>query len=159
MLARIFYQFGLLRALLAFSTLALILISPFVGKSDTEPQGLFLSAIAPSLVMILFFVLPLDIAMTRIFMSDASTADKTRFAVEYQTPVLVERANQIPWALFTDVKTIGLTAGASAPEVLVEEVIEAFRERFDVKVEVVTTLEERVVFNVPRELRAPRPAL
>ncbi len=73
--------------------------------------------------------------------------------------VLVERADQIPWALFTDIQTIGLTAGASAPEVLVEEVIEAFRERFDVKVEVVTTLEERVVFNVPRELRAPRPAL
>ena len=100
MLARILYQFGLLRALLAFSTLALILISPFVGKSDTAPQGLFLSAIAPSLVMILFFVLPLDIAMTRIFMSDASTADKTRFAVVIKGEVMLFLGLLLAWVPF-----------------------------------------------------------
>ena len=73
--------------------------------------------------------------------------------------VLVERADQIPWERLGSVRVVGVTAGASAPEVLVEEVIDAFRARFDVTVELVTTTEERVVFNVPRELRQPRPAL
>ena len=67
--------------------------------------------------------------------------------------VLIERATQIPWDRLVSVRSVGVTAGASAPEVIVDEVIEAFRERFDVTVEVVTTAEERVVFNVPRELR------
>jgi 4-hydroxy-3-methylbut-2-en-1-yl diphosphate reductase len=67
--------------------------------------------------------------------------------------LLIERAAQIPWDQLSGVTTVGLTAGASAPEVIVEEVIEAFRERFDVTVDVVTTAEERVVFNLPREFR------
>ena len=49
--------------------------------------------------------------------------------------------------------SVGVTAGASAPEALVEEVINAFRDRFDVKLETVTTALERIAFNVPRELR------
>ncbi len=73
--------------------------------------------------------------------------------------LLVERAAQIPWDRFDGVRVAGVTAGASAPEVLVEEVIDAFRARFDVTIDVVTTTQERVVFNVPRELRAARPAL
>lgn len=76
-----------------------------------------------------------------------------------ETSVLIERAAQIPWDRLNTANTIGLTAGASAPEVLVEEVVEALRERFDVKIELATTLEERVVFNLPREVRLPRPAL
>jgi 4-hydroxy-3-methylbut-2-en-1-yl diphosphate reductase len=67
--------------------------------------------------------------------------------------VLIERAVQIPWDRLGSIATVGVTAGASAPEVIVDEVIEAFRSRFDVTVDVVTTAEERVVFNVPRELR------
>ena len=67
--------------------------------------------------------------------------------------VLIERATQIPWDRLKGIATVGVTAGASAPEVIVDEVIEAFRLRFDVTVDVVTTAEERVVFNVPRELR------
>ena len=67
--------------------------------------------------------------------------------------VLIERAAQIPWHRLGHITTVGVTAGASAPEVIVDEVIEAFRSRFDVTVDVVTTAEERVVFNVPRELR------
>ena len=51
---------------------------------------------------------------------------------------------------------IGITAGASAPEVIVEEVVEAFRQRYDVSIDVVTTLEERVIFNIPREVRLAR---
>ena len=50
-----------------------------------------------------------------------------------------------------------MTAGASAPETLVEEVIDAFRDRFDVKLETVTTALERIAFNVPRELRPATP--
>jgi 4-hydroxy-3-methylbut-2-en-1-yl diphosphate reductase len=67
--------------------------------------------------------------------------------------VLIERAAQIPWERLQGITSVGVTAGASAPEVIVDEVIEAFRSRFDVTVDVVTTAEERVVFNVPRELR------
>ena len=50
-------------------------------------------------------------------------------------------------------RTLGVTAGASAPELLVTEIIDAFRARFDVTVESVVTAEERIAFNVPRELR------
>lgn len=67
--------------------------------------------------------------------------------------VLVQRAADIPWALFDGIATLGLTAGASAPEVLVNEIVEAFRQRFDVTIREVVTRQERVAFNVPRELR------
>ena len=67
--------------------------------------------------------------------------------------LLIERAANIPWDRMDGIRSLGLTAGASAPEVIVDEVIEAFRDRFDVTVDVVTTAEERVVFNLPREFR------
>ena len=54
-------------------------------------------------------------------------------------------------------RTLGLTAGASAPEELVEEIVAALRSRFDVTVEDVVTTEERIAFNVPRELREAVP--
>lgn len=71
-----------------------------------------------------------------------------------RTAFLVERASDIAWDKVGTLRTLGITAGASAPEVIVEEVIDAFAERYDVTVDVVTSAEERVVFNVPRELRA-----
>jgi 4-hydroxy-3-methylbut-2-enyl diphosphate reductase len=67
--------------------------------------------------------------------------------------LLVPRANDIPWSELGDLKTLGVTAGASAPEVLVDEMIDAFRQRYTVTVEPVKTAEERIAFNVPRELR------
>jgi 4-hydroxy-3-methylbut-2-enyl diphosphate reductase len=67
--------------------------------------------------------------------------------------MLLQRAQEIPWQAFEGVSAIGITAGASAPEVLVDEMIDAFRERFEVTVEGVTTARESVTFNVPRELR------
>jgi 4-hydroxy-3-methylbut-2-en-1-yl diphosphate reductase len=67
--------------------------------------------------------------------------------------LLVQRAAEIPWGEFDGIGTLGITAGASAPELLVEEIIDAFRARFDVSVESVVTREERIAFNVPRELR------
>jgi 4-hydroxy-3-methylbut-2-en-1-yl diphosphate reductase len=69
--------------------------------------------------------------------------------------VLVQRATDIPWSIFEGTTTLGITAGASAPEVLVNEIVDAFRQRYDVTIREVVTREERVAFNVPRELRAP----
>ncbi|MFC6688782.1 4-hydroxy-3-methylbut-2-enyl diphosphate reductase [Jhaorihella thermophila] len=68
---------------------------------------------------------------------------------------LVQRAAEIDWAALADVRSVGITAGASAPEVLVEEVIDAFRARFGVTVETVETAAENVEFKVPRILREP----
>ncbi len=65
---------------------------------------------------------------------------------------LVQRAADIDWTALADVRTLGITAGASAPEVLVEEVIVAAKERFDVTVEQVRTATEDVVFKLPRAL-------
>ena len=67
---------------------------------------------------------------------------------------LVQRASEIDWAWFEGVNSVGLTAGASAPEVLVEEVIEALRDHFDLRIETITTREENVTFKLPRVLAA-----
>jgi len=66
---------------------------------------------------------------------------------------LVERAADIDWRALEGARVVGLTAGASAPEVLIEEVIAAFEARFAVKREIVETAVERVEFRVPRILR------
>jgi len=67
--------------------------------------------------------------------------------------MLVQTADDIDWRAIEGVKNVGLTAGASAPEVLVDGVIEAFRGRYDVSIERVVTAEENVSFKVPRVLR------
>ena len=66
---------------------------------------------------------------------------------------LVQRADDIDWRALAGVDAVGLTAGASAPEVLVDEVIAAFGTKFDVTVERVETAVENVEFKVPRVLR------
>ena len=71
------------------------------------------------------------------------------------TAQLVARAADIDWTQFSGLKTLGVTAGASAPEVLVEEVIDAFAERYSVTVETVSSADESVFFPLPRELRPP----
>jgi len=68
---------------------------------------------------------------------------------------LVQRATDIDWRALEGISSIGITAGASAPEVLIREVIGAFRDRFDVTEELVETAVERVEFKVPRVLREP----
>jgi 4-hydroxy-3-methylbut-2-en-1-yl diphosphate reductase len=68
---------------------------------------------------------------------------------------LVQRAEDIDWRALDGIRTVGVTAGASAPEVLVNEVIDAFRARFDTTVELVETAQETVEFKVPRILREP----
>ena len=65
---------------------------------------------------------------------------------------LVQRAGDIDWAMIEGAQVVGLTAGASAPEVLIEEVIDAFRGRYDVTVEETETARETVTFRLPRAL-------
>jgi len=67
--------------------------------------------------------------------------------------MLVQTAGDIDWRAIEGVRAVGLTAGASAPEVLVDEVIAAFRDRYEVTIERVVTAEEHVNFKVPRVLR------
>jgi 4-hydroxy-3-methylbut-2-en-1-yl diphosphate reductase len=66
---------------------------------------------------------------------------------------LVQRATDIDWRALDGITSVGVTAGASAPEVLVNEVMDAFRARFDVTLERVETAQETVEFKVPRVLR------
>ena len=68
---------------------------------------------------------------------------------------LVQRATDIDWRSLEGVRTIGLTAGASAPEVLIDEVVAAFEARFELTIEKVETAQENVEFKVPRVLRIP----
>ncbi|MFP4239096.1 MAG: 4-hydroxy-3-methylbut-2-enyl diphosphate reductase [Rhodosalinus sp.] len=68
---------------------------------------------------------------------------------------LVQRAADIDWRALDGIGSVGITAGASAPEELVDEVIEAFRARYEVTVELVETAKENVNFKVPRVLREP----
>lgn len=67
---------------------------------------------------------------------------------------LVQRAADIDWRWLDGVERLGITAGASAPEVLVEEVIAACRGRYAVRIEEVPVTEENVTFKLPRALVA-----
>ncbi|MEM7619304.1 MAG: 4-hydroxy-3-methylbut-2-enyl diphosphate reductase [Pseudomonadota bacterium] len=66
---------------------------------------------------------------------------------------LIQDVNELDWNHFTDTKVLGITAGASAPEILVENIVDAFKDRFSVTLETITTAQENVVFKLPRELR------
>jgi 4-hydroxy-3-methylbut-2-enyl diphosphate reductase len=67
---------------------------------------------------------------------------------------LIERAADIDWQWLGQPSTVGITAGASAPEVLVREVVDALRTRFQVTEEVVDHTPERMIFKLPRALVA-----
>ncbi|HRX35691.1 MAG TPA: 4-hydroxy-3-methylbut-2-enyl diphosphate reductase [Aestuariivirga sp.] len=67
--------------------------------------------------------------------------------------LLVQRASDLDWPDLQGLSTIGITAGASAPEVLVNEIIDAFRAHYDATVETVTLREENVSFKLPRAVR------
>lgn len=69
---------------------------------------------------------------------------------------LIQRAAEMPWPRLDGIRTLGITAGASAPEQLVNEVIDALKTRFDVHIDIVSTATENIAFNVPRELRDVR---
>jgi 4-hydroxy-3-methylbut-2-enyl diphosphate reductase len=67
--------------------------------------------------------------------------------------LLVQRASEIPWEDIGGIATLGLSAGASAPEIIVDEIIDAFRARFEVSVELAVTATETENFPVMRVLR------
>ena len=67
--------------------------------------------------------------------------------------LLVQRADELDWNEIGPIRTLGLSAGASAPEVIVDEIIAAFKARFDAKVELAITAQENEHFLVNRELR------
>ncbi|NOZ31910.1 MAG: 4-hydroxy-3-methylbut-2-enyl diphosphate reductase [Alphaproteobacteria bacterium] len=73
--------------------------------------------------------------------------------------VLIQRASEIDWSLFANCNSLGVTAGASAPEALVDEVIEEFARRFDISVRSSVTATETISFNLPRQLRSEPLAL
>lgn len=68
--------------------------------------------------------------------------------------MLVQRASDIDWQWFNGIAVLGLSAGASAPDVLIDEVINAAKERFDVRVEEIRIVDENVTFKVPSALVA-----
>ena len=68
---------------------------------------------------------------------------------------LVQRAANIDWRALEGINSIGITAGASAPELLVQEVIDALGVRYELDIEVLETAKENVEFKVPRVLRTP----
>lgn len=67
---------------------------------------------------------------------------------------LVQKAAEIDWAWFEGVKTVGITAGASAPEILVQEVIAALKDRFEIRTDEVSVTTETTHFKLPRALTA-----
>lgn len=67
--------------------------------------------------------------------------------------MLVQTVSDLPWESLANLRSIGVTAGASAPEHLVQEIIEALREAYDVKLETVTTATEDVIFKLPKALQ------
>ncbi|WP_073052701.1 4-hydroxy-3-methylbut-2-enyl diphosphate reductase [Kaistia soli] len=95
-------------------------------------------------------------AMIVVGAPNSSNSQRLREVAEREgcpVSVLIQRASDIDWPALGAIRRVGVTAGASAPEVLVEEVIDAFAARYAVKVEVVQTAEETIAFNLPRELR------
>ncbi|GAA0778654.1 4-hydroxy-3-methylbut-2-enyl diphosphate reductase [Roseibium denhamense] len=101
-------------------------------------------------------VAPTVEAMVVVGAPNSSNSQRLREVAERagcRVSVLIQRASDINWPDFDGIGSLGLTAGASAPETLVEEIIDAFADRFDVAVETVRTAEETISFNLPRELR------
>jgi len=102
-------------------------------------------------------VAPLVDALIVVGSSNSSNSQRLREVAErVGCPItrLVLRAEEIDWPAFEGIRKLGLTAGASAPEVLVEEIIDAFAARYDVMVDTVSTVIEDMVFPLPRELRS-----
>lgn len=95
-------------------------------------------------------------AMIVVGSPNSSNSQRLREVAERsgcQAARLVLRAEDIDWSIFGNIRSLGITAGASAPEVLVEEIIDAFAARYAVEVETVSTADESVFFPLPRALR------
>lgn len=95
-------------------------------------------------------------AMVVVGAPNSSNSQRLRETAEREgckVSVLVQRAAEIDWKSFDGLACVAITAGASAPETLVDEVVEAFRARFDVRLETRSSLQENMFFPLPKELR------
>lgn len=107
-------------------------------------------------------IAPVVDAMIVVGSSNSSNSQRLKEVAERsgcKLARLVLRAEDVDWELFKDVRSVGITAGASAPEVLVEEIMDAFGQRFELLIETVSTADESVFFPLPRELRPDVKAL
>jgi 4-hydroxy-3-methylbut-2-enyl diphosphate reductase len=101
-------------------------------------------------------IAPIVDAMIVVGSSNSSNSQRLKEVAERsgcKLARLVLRAEDVDWDLFQNVASVGITAGASAPEVLVEEIMDAFAQRFELDVEIVSTADESVFFPLPRQLR------
>ncbi len=101
-------------------------------------------------------VAPLVEAMVVVGAPNSSNSQRLKEVAERAGcpyAVLVQRAADIDWSKFQHIASLGVTAGASAPEVLVEEVLDAFSERYALNVETMSAADEDVFFPLPRPLR------
>ncbi len=90
--------------------------------------------------------------------ANSSNSQRLREVAEREgcaVAVLVPNVEAIDWRAFAAVRSLAITAGASAPEILVEQIVDAFVERFAVTVETLTAAEEAMFFPLPRALREP----
>lgn len=95
-------------------------------------------------------------AMIVVGAPNSSNSQRLREVAERsgcERAVLLQRADDISWPFFDGIRSLGLTAGASAPDRLVNEVIDAFATRYEIDLDIVRTAEESVSFNLPRQLR------
>jgi 4-hydroxy-3-methylbut-2-enyl diphosphate reductase len=95
-------------------------------------------------------------AMIVVGAPNSSNSQRLREVAERsgcRATALVQRASEIDWNMFGNIASLGITAGASAPEVLVEEIIDAFSQRYAVEVDLYAGPQEDVFFPLPRELR------
>jgi 4-hydroxy-3-methylbut-2-enyl diphosphate reductase len=104
-------------------------------------------------------VAPLVEAMIVVGAPNSSNSQRLREVAEREgcrISALVQRADDIDWSAYGAIRSLGITAGASAPEVLVEEIIAAFEARYTIAVETISTADESVFFPLPRQVR-PEP--
>lgn len=95
-------------------------------------------------------------AMIVVGAPNSSNSQRLREVAEREgcpVSMLVQRAADLDWSKLSGLKRLGITAGASAPEILVEEIIDAFAVHYDVSVDTVSAAEEGVFFPLPRQLR------
>lgn len=101
-------------------------------------------------------VAPVVDALIVVGAPNSSNSQRLREVAEREgcpIAVLAQRASDIDWKRFEGVGSLGITAGASAPEVIVEEIMGAFAERYELHVETVSAAEENEFFPLPRSLR------
>ncbi|RBP15785.1 4-hydroxy-3-methylbut-2-enyl diphosphate reductase [Roseiarcus fermentans] len=89
--------------------------------------------------------------------ANSSNSQRLREVAEREGCVaqLVADERAVDWAALANVRSVAVTAGASAPETLVERIVEALKERYEVTLETITTTSESMAFPLPRDVRDP----